>query len=83
MEDVKQFNRSLFEDHGALPVSEIQLELLIEAAEANWSDVEPAIFWKAPGACPRPEGAAQAQCPLHASGVREAPGGADRDRAVT
>jgi len=44
MEDVRAFNGSLFEDHDALPVSEAQLELLIKAAEADWSDVEPAIF---------------------------------------
>ena len=44
MEDVRAFNGSLFEDHDALPVSEAQLELLIQAAEADWSDVEPAIF---------------------------------------
>ena len=44
MEDVREFNGSLFEDHDALPVSEAQLELLIKAAEADWSDVEPAIF---------------------------------------
>ena len=44
MEDVRAFNGSLFETHDALPVSEAQLELLIKAAEADWSDVEPAIF---------------------------------------
>ncbi|WP_263820813.1 class I SAM-dependent DNA methyltransferase [Salinibacter sp.] len=44
MEDVRAFNGSLFEDHDALPVSEAQLELLIKAVEADWSDVEPAIF---------------------------------------
>lgn len=44
MEDVREFNGSLFEDHHALPVSEAQLELMIKAAEADWSDVEPAIF---------------------------------------
>lgn len=41
---LQQFNGGLFEDHTALPVNEDQLELLIEAAEAEWSDVEPAIF---------------------------------------
>jgi len=44
MDDVKQFNGHLFEGQGALPVSEAQLQLLIKAAEADWSDVEPAIF---------------------------------------
>lgn len=41
---LKQFNGGLFEDQKALPVSEDQLDLLIEAAEADWRDVEPAIF---------------------------------------
>lgn len=44
--DVKllRFNGQLFADGEALPVSEPQLELLIEAAKADWSAVEPAIF---------------------------------------
>jgi len=42
--DVQEFNGGLFAEHGALPVSEPQLELLIQAAEADWSEVEPAIF---------------------------------------
>ncbi len=41
---LKQFNGGLFADHTALPVTDDQLELLIEAAEAKWNDVEPAIF---------------------------------------
>ena len=41
---LQQFNGGLFEDHTALPLSEDQLELLIEAAQAKWNDVEPAIF---------------------------------------
>ena len=44
MEDVRAFNGTLFKDPEALPVSEAQLELLIKAAEADWSEVEPAIF---------------------------------------
>jgi hypothetical protein len=44
MEDVREFNGTLFKNHDALPVSEAQLELLIQAAEADWSEVEPAIF---------------------------------------
>jgi hypothetical protein len=44
MDDVREFNGTLFKDHEALPVSEAQLELLIQAAEADWSEVEPAIF---------------------------------------
>lgn len=41
---IMQFNGGLFEDSTALPVTEDQLELLIEASEAKWNDVEPAIF---------------------------------------
>src|SRR5690606_3850015 len=39
-----RFNGGLFADCDALPLSADQLELLIEASEANWQDVEPAIF---------------------------------------
>jgi hypothetical protein len=42
--DVRQFNGGLFSDRSALPVSEAQLGLLIQAAEADWANVEPAIF---------------------------------------
>ena len=38
------FNGGLFEDDTALPLTADQLELLIEAARADWRDVEPAIF---------------------------------------
>ena len=38
------FNGGLFEDATALPLTADQLQLLIEAAEADWRDVEPAIF---------------------------------------
>ena len=41
---IMQFNGGLFEEVTALPVTADQLELLIEAAEAKWNDVEPAIF---------------------------------------
>src|SRR4029079_502178 len=40
----KQFNGGLFQDQTLLPVTEDQLELLIEAAEKNWNDVETGIF---------------------------------------
>ena len=43
-DEVMQFNGSLFAEADALPVSEAQLDLLVEAAEADWEDVEPAIF---------------------------------------
>jgi len=42
--ELLRFNGGLFESHEALPLDARQLELLIEAARANWRDVEPAIF---------------------------------------
>ena len=39
-----QFNGGLFEDCEALPLRVEQLKLLIEAGNANWREVEPAIF---------------------------------------
>ena len=39
-----RFNGQLFADPHALPITEAQLELLIEAAKADWKAVEPAIF---------------------------------------
>nr|WP_303473165.1 MULTISPECIES: DNA methyltransferase [unclassified Marinovum] len=44
MTDLKRFNGGLFKDATALPLNEVQLSLLIEAAEADWKQVEPAIF---------------------------------------
>ena len=44
MQDLTRFNGGLFEDADALPLNELQLGLLIEAAEADWKQVEPAIF---------------------------------------
>lgn len=41
---VRRFNGGLFREADALPLSPVQLGLLIEAAEADWSEVEPAIF---------------------------------------
>ncbi|MEW6217500.1 MAG: DNA methyltransferase, partial [Candidatus Bipolaricaulota bacterium] len=41
---VRHFNGHLFEDTSALPVTQGQLDLLVEAARADWRDVEPAIF---------------------------------------
>jgi hypothetical protein len=38
------FDGGLFEDASALPLTEDQLQLLIEAAQSDWRDVEPAIF---------------------------------------
>jgi len=44
MADLKRFNGGLFKEAEALPLSEIQLSLLIEAASRDWREVEPAIF---------------------------------------
>ena len=44
MADLKKFNGGLFKDAAALPLSEIQLHLLIQAAQHDWREVEPAIF---------------------------------------
>lgn len=41
---VKKFNGGLFKNPSALPLNAQQLKLLIEAAEADWKQVEPAIF---------------------------------------
>lgn len=42
--DLKRFNGGLFKDSEALPLDNLQLGLLIEAAKADWRQVEPAIF---------------------------------------
>jgi len=42
--DVLQFNGGLFSHADALPLTTDQIDLLIQAATANWRDVEPAIF---------------------------------------
>jgi hypothetical protein len=44
MQDLKRFNGGLFKDADALPLNAMQLGLLVEAAEADWKQVEPAIF---------------------------------------
>jgi len=41
---ILKFNGGLFESTRALPLTRDQLELLIEAADSRWRDVEPAIF---------------------------------------
>ena len=43
-ETLLQFNGGLFENPAALPLKEDELELLIRASEADWHEVEPAIF---------------------------------------
>lgn len=42
--DLKYFNGGLFRQATSLPLNEDQLELLIEAAASDWSEVEPSIF---------------------------------------
>jgi hypothetical protein len=42
--ELKQFNGGLFASTTALPLTPDQLGLLIEAADSDWRDVEPAIF---------------------------------------
>ncbi|MEH6727094.1 MAG: DNA methyltransferase, partial [Hyphomicrobiales bacterium] len=42
--DLKRFNGGLFKEADSLPLNNRQLELLIEAAKADWKQVEPAIF---------------------------------------
>lgn len=44
MQDLKRFNGGLFREADALRLNDLQLGLLIEAAEADWKQVEPAIF---------------------------------------
>ena len=41
---ITQFNGNLFHDTNALPLTTAQAELLLTAAQADWTDVEPAIF---------------------------------------
>ena len=43
-EDVLRFNGGLFENTEAIALNADQLEILIDAAERDWSAVEPAIF---------------------------------------
>ena len=42
--DLKRFNGGLFREATALPLSAMQLGLLIQASSYNWREVEPAIF---------------------------------------
>lgn len=42
--DIKRFNGGLFKDASAIKLNEEQLLLLLNAAKADWRDVEPAIF---------------------------------------
>jgi hypothetical protein len=43
-QDVLRFNGKLFEDADVLPLPKELIGVLIEAAKADWRDVEPAIF---------------------------------------
>ncbi len=42
--EVLRFNGKLFKQPDTLPLDKVQLQLLIEAAKADWKHVEPAIF---------------------------------------
>lgn len=42
--DILQFNGKLFKQADVLPLTRDQIDLLIEAARADWQHVEPAIF---------------------------------------
>jgi hypothetical protein len=41
---MRRFNGYLFKEHDAIPIDADELEVLIEAASADWKLVEPAIF---------------------------------------
>jgi hypothetical protein len=41
---MRRFNGYLFKDHDAVPINADELEVLIQAASADWTLVEPAIF---------------------------------------
>ena len=43
-EEVKWFNGGLFEDGATLPLDAKQLELLSEACDLEWDEIEPSIF---------------------------------------
>ncbi len=43
-EKIRHFNGGLFEQATALPLTDDQFALLLEASRADWRDVEPAIF---------------------------------------
>jgi type II restriction/modification system DNA methylase subunit YeeA len=43
-EEVKWFNGGLFEDGATLPLDAKQLELLSEACQLEWDEIEPSIF---------------------------------------
>ncbi|MFL1455051.1 class I SAM-dependent DNA methyltransferase [Marinobacter sp. GN3S48] len=44
MQDILQFNGGLFKDIEPIPLKTVQIQLLIDAAKADWRFVEPAIF---------------------------------------
>ena len=77
-----RFNGGLFAESDALPLTRPMLELLHEAAGADWTDVEPAIFGTLLERALEPGRAAQAGRPLHAAGLRRTAGPADGHRAL-
>jgi len=44
LQKIAYFNGGLFENANALPLTREQVNLLIDAAEADWKEVDPAIF---------------------------------------
>ena len=77
-----RFNGGLFADPHALPVTEPQLELLIEAARADWRDVEPAIFGTLLERALDPRERHKLGAHYTPRAYVRAPSHADRDRAV-
>lgn len=43
-QDLRRFNGGLFREVAPIPITEPELEALVEAAQADWASVEPAIF---------------------------------------
>ena len=44
MQTIKRFNGGLFKDIDPIPINALQIQMLIDAAKADWRYVEPAIF---------------------------------------
>ncbi len=82
MQDLKRFNGGLFREAEALPLNGLQLGLLIEAAEADWRQVEPAIFRHAAGTRAGQAPAPQAGRALHTARLCGTAGDADDHGAL-
>ncbi len=85
-QDVLRFNGKLFKGAGAdgysLLLTPAQIDLLIEAARANWREVEPAIFGTLLERALSPTERHALGRALHAARLCRAPGAAHRDRAA-